>query len=58
MAMVEFDDHSPENQAALLRYISGEAEPRASSWFGWLMFWLAAGGTAWYRIVRKLLIVW
>ena len=58
MAMVEFEDHSPENQAVLLRYLRGEVEPRGSSWLWWLISWLAAGGTAWYCVSRKLLIFW
>lgn len=58
MAMVEFEDHSPENQAALLRYLRGEVEPERSSWFVGLIFWLPVGGTAWYCVVGKLLILW
>jgi hypothetical protein len=26
--MIEFEDHSPENQEALLRYLAGERVPR------------------------------
>jgi hypothetical protein len=30
MAMIEFEDHSEENQKAVLRYLSGKPEPHAS----------------------------
>ncbi len=48
--MVEFEDHSPANQAAFLRYLNGEKEP---TMWQIVVGWLLAGVTLCDRAVRK-----